>query len=362
MKLSNVLTQEFSQAGGVDSLAELLNRAGRSTERTVLEAIAETDGELADEIRQKLFTFDDIVVLTDRDIQLLLREVDQKDLGLALRGVTEEVKDTIFRNMSTRGAEMLQEDLDTASRSAGRSSRRPRAASSAPSAASRTPAPSRIGRGGEDGEPPRTTSSDGGLRASRPGGRRPACTPYAAPAPRAEPRDRPGQPRPRRARRRPRGGLPGRPARGPGAAGRGRRGAGRARRRRGRRRARARRRAPSRPPPSSWGCASPSRRWAPPSTSGPERVVDVVRGALRRLVERDRVTILVNPEDLDLVRGASDALMAELGGIEHCDVQAERRVARGGAIVRTVEGEVDATLDDQARPRRARSSDEELRA
>jgi flagellar motor switch protein FliG len=113
LKLSNVLTQEFSQAGGVDSLAELLNRAGRSTERTVLEAIAETDGELADEIRQKLFTFDDIVQLNDRDIQLLLREVDQKDLGLALRGVSDEVKDTIFRNMSTRGAEMLQEDLDT---------------------------------------------------------------------------------------------------------------------------------------------------------------------------------------------------------------------------------------------------------
>ena len=113
LKLSNVLTQEFSQAGGVDSLAELLNRAGRSTERTVLEAIAQTDGELADEIRQKLFTFDDIVVLNDRDIQLLLREVDQKDLGLALRGVNDEVKDTIFRNMSTRGAEMLQEDLDT---------------------------------------------------------------------------------------------------------------------------------------------------------------------------------------------------------------------------------------------------------
>jgi flagellar motor switch protein FliG len=113
LKLSNVLTQEFSQAGGVDSLADLLNRAGRSTERTVLEAIAETDGELADEIRQKLFTFDDIVVLNDRDIQLLLREVDQKDLGLALRGVADEVKETIFRNMSTRGSEMLQEDLDT---------------------------------------------------------------------------------------------------------------------------------------------------------------------------------------------------------------------------------------------------------
>jgi flagellar assembly protein FliH len=92
----------------------------------------------------------------------------------------------------------------------------------------------------------------------------------------------------------------------------------------------------------------------------PEAVVDVVRGALRRLVERDRVTILVNPEDLDLVRGASDALMAELGGIEHCDVQAERRVARGGAIVRTVEGEVDATLATKLA--RARESlEDELR-
>jgi flagellar assembly protein FliH len=75
-----------------------------------------------------------------------------------------------------------------------------------------------------------------------------------------------------------------------------------------------------------------------------ERVVAVVRGALRRLVERDRITILVNPEDLDLVRNAVPTLIAELGGMEHCDVQSERRVHRGGAIVRTVEGEVDATL------------------
>jgi flagellar assembly protein FliH len=77
----------------------------------------------------------------------------------------------------------------------------------------------------------------------------------------------------------------------------------------------------------------------------PERVVGVVRGALRRLIERDRVTVLVNPDDLELVRAAAPALVAELGGMEHCEVQAERRVGRGGAIVRTVEGEVDATLD-----------------
>lgn len=78
--------------------------------------------------------------------------------------------------------------------------------------------------------------------------------------------------------------------------------------------------------------------------ASPERVVDVVRGALRRLVERERVTVLVHPEDLDLVREAVPGLIAQLGGMEHCEVQAERRVARGGALVRTVEGEVDATL------------------
>ncbi len=152
LKLSNVVNQEFSQAGGVDSLAELLNRAGRSTERTVLEKIAETDGELADEIRQKLFTFDDIVVLSDRDIQLVLREVDQKDLALALRGVTDDVKETIFRNMSSRGVEMLKEDLETS---------QPQRRSVVEEAQSRIVGAIRrledagaitIGRGGEDGD------------------------------------------------------------------------------------------------------------------------------------------------------------------------------------------------------------------
>jgi flagellar assembly protein FliH len=86
----------------------------------------------------------------------------------------------------------------------------------------------------------------------------------------------------------------------------------------------------------------------------PETVIDVARGALRRLVERERVTLLVHPDDLELVRAAAPALVAELGGMEHCDVQAERRVARGGAVVRTVEGEVDATLPTKlARAREA---------
>jgi flagellar assembly protein FliH len=79
----------------------------------------------------------------------------------------------------------------------------------------------------------------------------------------------------------------------------------------------------------------------------PERVADIVRGALRRLAERRRVTVLVHPEDLDAVRAVSDGFAAELGGIEHCDVQAERRIGRGGAIVRTEEGQVDACVETQ---------------
>jgi len=77
----------------------------------------------------------------------------------------------------------------------------------------------------------------------------------------------------------------------------------------------------------------------------PSRVVEAVRGALRGIVERERVTVLVHPEDLELVREAMDEMRATLGGIEHCEVQAERRVGRGGAIVRTQDGDVDARVE-----------------
>jgi flagellar assembly protein FliH len=77
----------------------------------------------------------------------------------------------------------------------------------------------------------------------------------------------------------------------------------------------------------------------------PERVVEAVRGALRGIVERERITILVHPEDLELVRGAMDDMRTTLGGIEHCEVQAERRVSRGGAVVRTPDGDVDARVE-----------------
>jgi len=80
-------------------------------------------------------------------------------------------------------------------------------------------------------------------------------------------------------------------------------------------------------------------------TAQPERVVDVVRGALRCLVERERVTIQVNPEDMPIVRDAVDGLVQQLGGIEHLEVQEERRVSRGGAIVRSQTGEIDARIE-----------------
>jgi flagellar assembly protein FliH len=77
----------------------------------------------------------------------------------------------------------------------------------------------------------------------------------------------------------------------------------------------------------------------------PERVVEAVRGALRGIVERERITVLVHPEDLEYVRDAMDGMRATLGGIEHTEVQAERRVSRGGAIVRTPDGDVDARVE-----------------
>ena len=111
-KLSNVVQQEYSAAGGVKSLAEILNHADRSTERNVLDSLTEVDESLGAEVRRLLFVFEDITNLDDRSIQLILREADQKDLALALRGVSDEAKDRILGNMSERGAQMLVEEME----------------------------------------------------------------------------------------------------------------------------------------------------------------------------------------------------------------------------------------------------------
>jgi flagellar motor switch protein FliG len=111
-KLASVISQEYRAAGGVGSLVDILNRTDRTTERNVLDQLAESDADLAEEIRMMLFVFEDIVKLDDRSVQLLLKEVDQKDLSLALRGVSEEVRDKVLSNMSQRAAEMLLEEME----------------------------------------------------------------------------------------------------------------------------------------------------------------------------------------------------------------------------------------------------------
>ena len=111
-KLSSVITQEYAASGGVKSLAEILNHTDRPTERNILDRLAESNADLAEQIRLLLFTFEDIVKLDDRAVQMVLREVDQKDLSLALRGVPEEVKEKVLANMSSRGAEMLREEME----------------------------------------------------------------------------------------------------------------------------------------------------------------------------------------------------------------------------------------------------------
>lgn len=111
-KLASVVQQEYSSSGGVQSLAEILNYTDRPTERNVLETLTEQDAELGEEVRRLLFVFEDIAKLDDRSIQLVLREADQRDLALALRGVDAAVRERILENMSERGATLLREEME----------------------------------------------------------------------------------------------------------------------------------------------------------------------------------------------------------------------------------------------------------
>lgn len=111
-KLSSVVTQSFTAVGGVKSLVEVLNYVDRQTERTILEWLSENNPELADEVKKLMFVFEDITVLDDAAIQKVLREVDLKELSLALKSVSEDVQNRIFKNMSERAANMLREDME----------------------------------------------------------------------------------------------------------------------------------------------------------------------------------------------------------------------------------------------------------
>jgi len=111
-KLDMVMQSEYSAAGGVGSLADILNKSDRGTERNILEHLANANPELADEIRALLFVFEDLLKLDDRTIQLVLKETDSKDLALALRGASEEVKERVLANMSQRASETLREEME----------------------------------------------------------------------------------------------------------------------------------------------------------------------------------------------------------------------------------------------------------
>ena len=111
-KLSTVMGQDFTLAGGIDAVVAIINSADRATERNIMEYLEENDPELAEEIKKRLFVFEDIIRLDDRSLQRVLREVELKELGLALKGATEELRNKFFKNMSKRAAEMLKEDMD----------------------------------------------------------------------------------------------------------------------------------------------------------------------------------------------------------------------------------------------------------
>jgi flagellar motor switch protein FliG len=111
-KLTTLVEQEYKAAGGTKALANILNHADRSTERNVLDHLGAADQELAEQVRRMLFVFEDIVKLDERAIQQVLREANQKDLTLALRGAPDAVKELVMANMSERGAAMLQEEMD----------------------------------------------------------------------------------------------------------------------------------------------------------------------------------------------------------------------------------------------------------
>jgi flagellar motor switch protein FliG len=110
-RLSRLLTSDYSVAGGVDSLVKILGNVDRHTERGILEYLDAHDPELAEEVRKQMFSFENLVELDDQGLQRVLREVDARDLALALRGANEQLKERIFRNISARAAEMLQEDM-----------------------------------------------------------------------------------------------------------------------------------------------------------------------------------------------------------------------------------------------------------
>ncbi|MGD0540115.1 MAG: flagellar motor switch protein FliG [Tepidisphaeraceae bacterium] len=110
-RLSDIVSQTFEKAGGVDTVAEILNLADRSTEKGIMEGLEAEDPDLVEQIRRLMFVFEDILLVNDKGIQSVLKEVDNDELALALKTASEDLKQKIFKNMSERAAQLIQEDM-----------------------------------------------------------------------------------------------------------------------------------------------------------------------------------------------------------------------------------------------------------
>lgn len=111
-KLSNIVTQDYTKAGGVESVVEILNSVDRGTEKYIIETLELSDPDLAEEIKKRMFVFEDIIGLDSTAVQRFIREVENNELTIALKGATPDVAELIFANMSKRMAEMIKEEMD----------------------------------------------------------------------------------------------------------------------------------------------------------------------------------------------------------------------------------------------------------
>jgi len=111
-RMASLMQQSFEKAGGVNSVAEILNVSDRATERTLLESLSQDDPELVEEIRRLMFVFDDLTKLSDKDIQTVLKNVETPQWAMALKGASAELKQSILGNMSQRAAALLTEEMD----------------------------------------------------------------------------------------------------------------------------------------------------------------------------------------------------------------------------------------------------------
>lgn len=111
-KFSGMLAQDFTTTGGVQSAVDILNSVDRGTEKFIMEELDIRDAELSEEIRKRMFVFEDIVSLDNRSIQRIIREIDNSQWAIALKGASEEVKEVVFANMSKRLVEMIEEDIE----------------------------------------------------------------------------------------------------------------------------------------------------------------------------------------------------------------------------------------------------------